>query len=225
MSVDLDHPVAQQEPALPYEPYRALSSAAVASLVVGLLSPLALLDWVLLAIPVVGLVLGVAACRVLARHSEELTGRSLARLGLGLSAFWLVTSGTRLTYVYATEVPDGYRRISYGQLQPEAEQPSQVVPPEALALDGQRVFVKGYPLASSQQVGIQRFVLVRDQGDCCFGGNPKLTDQIEVTLRDPLRFNYELRLLRLAGTFRVHRDRSETGLEGPIYSLEADYLR
>ena len=43
--------------------YRALGGATIAAAVLALLSPLALLDWWLLVVPVLGVVLGVVALR------------------------------------------------------------------------------------------------------------------------------------------------------------------
>lgn len=208
-----------------YAQYRALSSLAVASLVVGLFSAVAWLDWLGAAVPVVGVVLGALACRQIARRSDELSGMGIARAGLALSAVFLITGLSRLSYVYATEVPEGYTRISYDQLQPNPDVTNEVVPPSALALDGQKVFIKGYPLSGRDITGIRQFILVRDQGDCCFGGKPKLTDQIQVTLADPLRLNYELRLLRVAGTFHVKPTVAANGLPTTLYYLEADHLQ
>ncbi len=48
MSIDVE-PAAP--PAEDYEQYRALSTAAVASLIVGLLTPVAILSWPLLVVP------------------------------------------------------------------------------------------------------------------------------------------------------------------------------
>jgi hypothetical protein len=68
-------------------------------------------------------------------------------------------------------------------------------------------------------------VLCRDNGDCCFGGQPKVTDMILVTLTDPLRLDYSTRLHRLAGTFKVARGRTVEGVSDAVYQLEADYLK
>ena len=38
--------------------------------------------------------------------------------------------------------------------------------------------------------GITQFLLVRDQGTCCFGGNPKVTDRILVQLSDKEGFAF-----------------------------------
>ena len=63
-----------------------MSTAAVASLIVGLLSCLAMLDWMLVAIPVIGIPLSTFAWCKVKRHRDELTGEPLARGWPGLVA-------------------------------------------------------------------------------------------------------------------------------------------
>jgi hypothetical protein len=223
MSIELETPRSAGED---YEQYRALSTAAVASLIVGLLSCLAILDWTLVAIPVIGIPLSLAALAKIKRHSNDLTGAALARTGLALSLFFAVVGPARLAYVYATEVPPGYERVSYAELQPDETEPGQEVPPAALALEGKRIFIKGYVYPGRDTEGIHQFLLVRDRGECCFGGNPKITDRILVTLEDPLRLAYSTRLHKLGGTFHVEARQStiDDAKGGVFYHLKADYL-
>jgi hypothetical protein len=213
MSLGLEISAPREEPA---PAYRALSTSAVATLLLGALSALALLDSLLVVVPLVGIGLGLGSLRIIRRQSEELSGRGVARVGIALCVVFFTASVARHSWIYATEVPPGYERISYDRLQPDPDRPEEILPAAARALDGKKVFIKGYPLAGSQQTGIKQFVLVRDQGDCCFGGNPKITDQIGVTLAGGLTFDYDLRMLRIAGTFRVHPDRPVSGLGGPL---------
>ncbi len=224
MSTDLAIPTATNND---YEQYRALSTAAVASLIVGLLSPLAILDWSLVAVPVVGVLVSLLAIVTVRRNRAELSGETLARAGLALSLLFGVIGPGWLGYVYATELPPGYERISYAQLQPDDAQRGQIVPPEALALEGKKVFIKGYVYPGNRTDGIQEFLLVRDQGDCCFGGNPKITERIRVKLDEPLRLTYKPRLHRLGGVFHVEaKDEAiDNAAGGLLYHLQADYLK
>ena len=224
MSVDLE-PLEASETSLELQ-YRSLSSSAVASLVIGLLSCLAILAWSMVMIPIVGVMLGVYACTTIRRRSDELAGMPLARLGLGLSLTFLAMGPSWLIYERMVEVPEGYERISYDDLQPDPDRPSQVIPPSALALHEKQVFIKGYVYPGRDLEGIKQFLLVRDQGDCCFGGNPKLTDRIQVTLADPERLTFHPRLHKVAGVFRVvHLNRAVTGPGGVYYELDEAHLR
>ena len=94
------------------------------------------------------------------------------------------------------------------------------------ALEGSARIHQGLRLSgASRTEGIKTFLLVRDQGDCCFGGNPKITDRIQVTLVDPLRLTFHKGRHNLAGVFQVKPARSPDGIGGIYYQLEADYLR
>ena len=61
-----------------------------------------------------------------------------------------------------------------------------------MELNGKKIFMKGYVYPDGQRTNIKRFVLVADLGTCCFGGQPKLTHMVEVTLRDPYRVEYSI---------------------------------
>jgi len=111
-------------------------------------------------------------------------------------------------------------------LQPTAEAPHLPISPRALELNGKKVFVKGYVYPDGQQYNITHFVMVRDLGTCCFGGQPKLTHMIEVRLQDPLSVNYALRRRKLGGTLRVNTSLKPIGkLGGVFFQLDADHLQ
>lgn len=207
------------------EDYRALSSTAVASLIAGLLSVLCFFGWSLAVIPAMGLLLGVRALWRIRRRPDEFTGGRIATAGILLSVVFFAGGWGWLSYVYLTEVPDGYDRIAFSQLQPDSEVPGQLFPPGALDLDGKRVFIKGYVKPGSQSAGMQDFLLVRDLRECCFGDStPKLTDMVMVRLKDPLRAEFSLWSRGLAGTFRV-RPEALGRPDSVLYYLEADYLK
>jgi hypothetical protein len=208
-----------------YLQYRALSTAAVASLVAGVLSFSIFLGWIFLGIPLLGLLLGAYAWRKIRSRPDELAGLPVAKAGFALSATLALAGPGWLLYQRITEVPDGYQRISYEQLQPPANIPGVKIPAEAVALEGQKIFIKGYIYPGREINGIKTFLLVRDQGDCCFGGNPKITDRIQVTLTDPLRLTYQPRLHSFAGVFHVKPTTAKDAGGGVFYQLEADYLQ
>lgn len=207
--------------------YRALSPVAVVSLVLGLLSFAAFFSFAMLVVPALGVLAGLYAWARIRRYPQELTGAGLAKAGIGLSLLLAAVGAGRLSYVYATEVPPGYDRADYSQLQPDPSVPSEVIPASARALDGRRIFIKGfvYPSEFDQDAkGIRKFVLCRDNGQCCFGGQPKMTDMILVTLKDPLRLEYSPRMHRVAGTFKVETVPGNQ-LGGIVYQMDADYLK
>lgn len=209
-----------------FEAYRALSKGAVLALVMGLLSLTVVLTPLLLCLPLVGIASGVIAWRRIRRYPHELTGRAPAAIGVLLSAVLLVVGVGMHGWIYATEVPEGYQRIAYDDLQPVPEASRLPFSPAALELNGQRVFIKGYVYPDGQQANIKRFVLVADLGTCCFGGQPKLTHMVEVTLRDPHRVEYSFRKRGLGGILHVDRHlKPLSGLGGVYFQLDADYVR
>jgi hypothetical protein len=195
--------VNDETPEADYASYRAISPAAVGSLVLGLASVSAFINWWLVVIPIAGVLLGIFAWRQISERSDELTGRPLALAGVALSAACALGGQATLWHEYLTEVPEGHVRLTYDDLQPDERVPSQVVPPTIQEQDGKRVFIKGYVLAGTRREGIKTFILVRDQGDCCFGGNPKLTDRILVQLKPGRVFSYTDRRQKIIGEFHV----------------------
>jgi hypothetical protein len=209
-----------------YRQYRALSSLAVVSLVAGVLSALTFLDWMLAAIPIAGIVAGALALRRIRSAPEAYTGEHMALIGTLLCGALWAGGWSRLAYVHATEVPPGYERISYDELQVDPSRPDLLLPDRAAELNGKKVFIKGfvYQPTGGQTHGLKRFILVRDKGQCCFGGNPKITDMIEVKLQGDLEAEFNMQPRKLAGTFRIGPGQSLHGLTGALYHLDADHL-
>jgi hypothetical protein len=201
----------------PADAYRALSTPAVASLVLGVFSILALLDWWLALIPLAGVILGLVALRKIHNQPQEYTGHGVAIAGIVLGIlFWLGGFG-RLGYIHATEVPSGYERVDYSRLQPQPDDPPNAIPPEAKELDGKKIFIKGYIYPGLRKDGITQFLLVRDQGTCCFGGNPKITDRIQVALSDSKGFAFTSSLFKIAGKFRITQPRQAIDAKGIVF--------
>jgi hypothetical protein len=209
--------------------YRAVNSLAVVSLLLGVLSVAAWLDWSMAVLPLAGILAGVRSWRTINLRSDELTGKTLAKTGIVLSALFWATGWSWLSYDYATEVPEGYQRVTFDVLQPPASAVSNTpsapnVPRAAVALDGKRVFMKGYVLPARQSTDIKDFILVWNSGDCCFGTTPTVTHMIAVTLQGPLRMDYSTKARKVAGTFHVDPGASADG-QGVVYRLDADYLQ
>lgn len=216
--------------------YRALSTSGVASLVFGLASvftiPAALTSvqgtLMLAPLPLVGLILGVYALAQIRKRPDELTGEKMALGGVLLSTVFLVGGLGLAGYVYATEVPNGYDRVAFVQMKPdEAEKAQQViVPPEVMALQGKKVFIKGYMRPPSQMFGLDSFLLVRDNNECCFGKNlPDYFDRMQVNLTPPLRTDYSTRMYRVGGTLQIDPTAAGPDASRPVFSLVADYLK
>ena len=205
--------------------YRALRGVTVAAAALALLSPLAFLDWWLAVVPLFGLVLGGVAVREIARRPTELTGRGISLAAIAVSVVMLFSGLGYQAYVYATELPPGFERLNYAMLQPLPGDPPTAVPESALEMSGRDVLLKGYMYPGKQQQGITQFLLVRDQGDCCFGGNPKITDRVLVNLKDPKGISFTSRQRKIAGRFVVRPTGTAVLDGGVLYHLEDASMR
>jgi hypothetical protein len=208
------------------EVYQSLSRSAIVSIVFAVLGVASLSVAVLVVLPLIGFFAGVLSLNSIKRFPNELLGKSLAKVGLGLSAVLLVVAPTYHGYIYATEVPEGYTRVSFFSFMTDKGQPD-VPTAEAIKWNGKPVFIKGYVHPTSMSTyEAKKFVIVPDLGTCCFGGQPPLTHMIEVTLTGDQYAHKDLRKKRLAGTFTVNPYlKPVDGLQGVYYQLRADILK
>ena len=176
--------------------YRALHTGALIGLVLGIASVFVVITaansfggcLLVAPIPLVGIVLSLRSLAAIRQPPEQYTGRTLARLGLVLSLVFLIGGVSYGGYMYATEVPDGYSRISFGEMKPDElqERSGLKVPPDISALEGKRIFIKGYIRPDSFTVpqGINEFLLVRDNNTCCFGDLSKIKYHDQILVND-----------------------------------------
>ena len=80
--------------------YRALSLPAMAGLIVGLLSPAAIIAPLLWSLPMLGIVLSGLGLRQIARNPTERAGRKAAIIGMGLSLFFLLSAASHRHVYY-----------------------------------------------------------------------------------------------------------------------------
>ncbi|HEX6963914.1 MAG TPA: hypothetical protein VF175_18750 [Lacipirellula sp.] len=223
--------------------YRPLSVTAVASAVFGVLSALIFFAGrdsiesalMLTPLPLIGLALGLRARGYMRANPDQYSGQRFANVGTALSAACLAGGMAFSGYVYATEVPDGYVRTSFRELRPDQVdlRADRVIPPSVQALEGKKVFIKGYMrpgshyTAGGQPVssGIARFLLVRDNAQCCYGdlSAVKYFDQMLVVMKTNERLSYRGGVFRMGGTLRLHPEFAHDTSRGPTYVLEADY--
>lgn len=207
--------------------YRAVSKPAVFSLTLGLLSVTSLLGVGMLLIPCLGVVFAFVGLRSIRRYPEEYSGKAAAWIGLVTSTLFLIGSSALHAYEYSTEVPEGFERLAFYQLLPNPDRPDEPIPPEILKLDGKKVFLKGYVHPSVKEMGaVKEFTLVGDMKQCCFGGPPKVMEFVNVNITGKDQVRYSWRLRKLAGVLHIDPDMARTnGLQGPCYSLDAEYVR
>jgi hypothetical protein len=180
--------------------YRPLSMLAVVSLVVSLVSLVALANVLLVGVAIIATLLAWWAWRNARTYRDEIRGAGIALAALVIGLLSTVGGVGAFTYEYITELPEGYERLGFQKLQPD-ERNYEAWQEQLKALDGKKVFIKGYALAGNENTGIVNFILCADKGDCCFGGNPKITDRVLVQLTDKSGIKYTDYLQKFTGTF------------------------
>jgi hypothetical protein len=165
------------------------------------------------------------------REPERYSGQAMSRIGLALSLVLLVGGVGYGGYVYATEVPDGYSRISFSTMKPDElqERGGLVVPPDVSSLEGKNVFIKGYIRPDSITVprGIDQFLLVRDNNQCCFGDMSKIKyyDQVLVKMTGDHRLDFSRGVFCIGGVLHIEPQYAMPGAPRTVYSLTADYAK
>jgi hypothetical protein len=228
MSSTLEQSPAPMAPAGNEFNYRPTPPTALVALITGLLSLLALLTPLALPLPVIGIVLSLLALRTIRRANGEFSGKAIGQIGLVLCVASLTGGLSWHSYAYATEVPEGYLRISFKQ---DISRKGFVFKDgvnayhqDVQALDGQKVFLKGYMYPDGRIEGIRNFIFCRDSGDCCFGGSPELTDMIEVIVAENAQpATFTPGLVAVAGTLKL-RDLRRAGEMNPTYEVIADHV-
>jgi len=182
---------------------------------------------VLVIIPLVGCLLAFLAWRQVSRAPQYYSGATAAKVILLVLATMTVSASALHAYSFATEVPDGFSRVSFAS---DISDKGFVVNkgrmdlhPDVQKLTDKPLFLKGYMYPTKQFQDIQTFVLCKDSGDCCFGGQPKVTDMIYIEMTKGQMVNHRSGLVAVAGTFRASPTLDPTGLN-PVYKLECDFF-
>ena len=209
--------------------YRSVSKAAIASMAFAIFgTATAFMAQPFVIIPAIGFGFGIVALANFRKFPDELTGKMGANIWLILSLAVLVTSVGYHSYIYATEVPEGYQRISFSDLRPNPKTPEIPFSEKSLELDGKKVFVKGYVRPGAKRRKLKEFILVGDFGACCFGGNPKPTDIVAVSIIGDDTVDYGYAVRRIAGTFYLNqqaRASKEKDIPGVFYEIHTEQVR
>ena len=218
--------------------YRSIYTGAILAMLLGLLSSAILFNasgslqytLMLAPIPIVGFFISLSALKTIREAPEVFTGQKLAMAGLLMSVSFLVIGVGSSTFIYLTEVPDGYIRTSFLDMKPdEADMLSRdPIPKEIEELITEKVFIKGFirPDSITYTENINNFLLVRDNNQCCFGDPSavKFFDQVRVQLEPGMTTDYHAGLFRVGGTLSVGPGNPEYGT--PLtYKIAADYVK
>ena len=181
----------------------------------------------LLTIPAVGAALAFLAMRQIRQSRGNMSGAGLALGCLITQVAMAISFGLIHSYSYATEVPPGFERVNFTRDISNKGFVNlggmQGIHPDVAGLVGKKVMVKGYMYPTKSNDGLTSFILCRDSGACCFGGQPKTTDMIQVQMAGNSTVRYRTGLVAVAGIFRAEPTVDETGLQ-PVYQLKCDHF-
>ena len=93
----------------------------------------------------------------------------------------------------------------------------EMIPPEIEKLGGRRIRIRGYILPSYVSTGIDQFVLVRDNQECCFGPGAALYDCVLVKMQAGKTTDYTDLPVAVEGTFRI--EQLKLGPEGKTMAV------
>ena len=208
--------------------YRPVPPLAPISLFLGICALAGFLGIPCLAIGAVGSLLGLLALWQIRRSAGELGGTLIAVLGTGLSLSLFLGASGYHAYAYATELPEGYERVNFNELakhEPKFAEGKIAIAEEVAALDGKPIYIKGYMYPTRQLTDISEFLLVKDTGQCCFGGSPKPSDMIVVKFRDGMTVNHrEQQLVGIGGIFHAG-SLVQSGQNVAVYMMEGTHFR
>ena len=178
------------------------------------------IGWGFLVVPAVGILLGLKGLKSVRRY--DMAGKPAAKVGMVLSVLSIVGGTAGYIYLLKTTVPPGYQVITYDPLQGGI---GGMIPEQVKALDGKKVYLNGYMYPTNKVHNLNRFVLCRDNGTCCFGGQPKIQDMVEVKTKPGYKLDHTSSLRGIGGTFYARVEKDPGGLGTILYHIEdADVL-
>lgn len=85
-----------------------------------------------------------------------------------------------------------------------------------LRLDGLKIRIRGYIKPSFKQSGLEKFVFVRDNQECCFGPGAALYDCILVEMAKNRATDFSVRPVAVVGRFYLQE---YTGPDGNVWAI------
>lgn len=106
---------------------------------------------------------------------------------------------------------------------------SEMITPNLKELDKKTVKLRGFILPTSvfQQTGIDRFVLVRDNQECCFGPGAALYDCVIVMMAPGKTTNFATRVVTVKGKLEIDTEsyKYPDGSHFAVYKMTAEEVK
>ena len=206
----------------PFE-FKPVPIYAPVAAIIGVISAGAMLFEFFILIAFFGIFLGAFGMWRIRQSKGALGGAVWARIGLFSSVICFFGGISAHAYAYATEVPEGHIRVNFSR---EISKRQFVVShgvrelhPDVIPFKDRKIFIKGYMYNTKKQTGLEDFVLLKDNGACCFGGAPKLYDMMIVKLPPGKTVDKIDGLVSVSGTLRCTPHSSDV-----VYMIEANYV-
>ncbi len=166
--------------------YVPVSPWAPIALCMGLLGLTGFIGYFGLYVAFFGIFVGIGAINQIRSSGGFVKGTWMATVGLVLSICSFSLGSAKMSYDYKHEVPVGYLRVNFPKDVAEKQfvflGGHRKLHPDVAGLIGKKVYLKGFMWATQETDGLRQFILLKDNGECCFGGKPKSHDYIIVTL-------------------------------------------
>lgn len=136
------------------------------------------------------------------------------------ASYQTVSFQTLAGYKYVEPVP----REGAKPEETEAQRIKDQIPPDVKALNGKKVTVEGWmvPMQVDDDGGVQSFVLVKTQPECCFGDTQAMNEWIDVTMPAGRKAEFNVdRPITVSGNLEVG-EKMEDGFVLSIYRMTAD---
>jgi hypothetical protein len=189
------------------------------------ISPLSIVAWT--CVCAAAGVLGLLTLSKIRKTEGAFSGAKTAAIGVVLGGVAALSNVGVAALLITNEVPDGFAAINFtSDISQKGFGEDNVLHPEIVAMNGKKIYLRGFMYRGKQRIGLNSFVIVKDNLQCCFGRQPNQSDMVEVFLPAGETFDLELGLTGVAGTFRTSNARSQSELQfRPIYRIDAEFCK
>lgn len=203
--------------------YTPVSPWGPVALVLGIASLTAFTGIFGIGLAVVGVVVGIAAVMRIHSAGGMVKGKGFAVAGTILSIVCVGLGSAKMARAYENECPPGYARVNFPNEISKKEfvyfGGARRIHPDVAPLIGTQVYLKGYMWQTRQTEGLREFVFLKDNGECCFGGEPKPFDMMVVKMANGLTTRaFPNTLVAVAGVLNANVNAGEGE---PVYTVDA----
>jgi hypothetical protein len=214
--------------------YRSISMPAVLGTILAAFSASTLFHWLLWIVPLAAVLLCRAAFKQIRLAPTEYTGRKLAWTGIAAALSLGLLGSIAGHYISKYSDPIGYQPITWEMLQPDPNNPKEIIPQSASDLEpsdkdrDKRVVISGFinMNMTSQTNKMKHLILVPRAADCKFcQAKIKSTEMILVTFVGGLTKNATSNEIKIGGKFKIDPEQAANPFGGLPYQIEADWIR